>query len=274
MNGKATGASTGSSRSARRSSEASSWRAARPASPLVTSSGGSEEVGRHIAELRSGGVTPGCQPTGLGQTIRTVTRRHAARPGDESHRSQRRPRPYLHEARRCRRRRARRFRQGRASAVYARRDGEPGRSRSRREDCDRGDRQRNDRPGSATGSGERSSRPACMRLQPLPVLYAIDAGNESRPACPAAARAHLSWVDRRLCRKVGDVRSRCPRPADGDGSVRAANPGCDGRAQVGRPRVTIRWSRSVGSGRVTVSGRVGGPARLRLQVRRPGAAHF
>jgi uncharacterized repeat protein (TIGR02543 family) len=39
---------------------------------------------------------------------------------------------------------------------------------------------------------------------------------------------------------------------------------------VAAPRINVRWSSSIGSGRVIVSGRVGGPAGLLLQIRRPG----
>jgi hypothetical protein len=39
---------------------------------------------------------------------------------------------------------------------------------------------------------------------------------------------------------------------------------------LARPRFRIRWQRSVGRGALVVTGRVGVPARLRVQLRRPG----
>ncbi len=39
---------------------------------------------------------------------------------------------------------------------------------------------------------------------------------------------------------------------------------------VSQISVRVKWLRSVGSGQIIVSGRIGGPAALRVQVRRPG----
>ena len=219
--------SPGSSRLASQSSEASSWKSsewvfARDVQWRIRGSG---TTYTGTTQWRR---TPGCQSTGSARLFgrsratRCATRRRSPiHPNDV-------PRP-VH------RRQARRYRRAPRSSIPARPsfrahavgDGEPGRSRSRREDCDRGDRQRNDRPGSATRLRP-AQQPASLHVASTATSAGTHGRERERPRCRA------STARRTRCTAT------CPRPR-----TMPASPGpCATRAcRRRRSSTSASWSR-------------------------------